>query len=100
MDPGRLLVTRVPYWQFRLLGPQPTTGSAAASVARSSSQGATPAAKTRLIEAPVGGTGTWPRGVSKCHRKKSVELPISVSGAELPGWHRVVTLTTIPPQED
>jgi hypothetical protein len=28
--PGRLLVTRVPYWQFRLLGPQPTTGSAAA----------------------------------------------------------------------
>lgn len=29
--PGRLLVTRVPYWQFRLLGPQPRTGSPAAA---------------------------------------------------------------------
>jgi uncharacterized protein (AIM24 family) len=29
--PGRLLVTRVPYWQFRLLGPQPTNGAAAAA---------------------------------------------------------------------
>jgi uncharacterized protein (AIM24 family) len=29
--PGRLLVIQVPYWQFRLLGPQPMTGSAAAA---------------------------------------------------------------------
>jgi uncharacterized protein (AIM24 family) len=29
--PGRLLVTRVPYWQFRLLGPQPASGPGAAA---------------------------------------------------------------------
>jgi hypothetical protein len=85
--PGRLQVTWVPYWQFRLLGPQPSPRSTAA------------AARLRLrsrlmpgpfLTGPFGWNGADSRGgVSKYHLGKSVELPISTAGADLPGSRAV-----------
>jgi hypothetical protein len=81
--PGRLQVTWVPYWQFRLLGPQASPRSTAAA--------ARLRLRSRLMPGPFltglfGWNGADSRGgVSKYHLGKSVELPISTAGADLPG---------------